>query len=231
VLTGSVYGYQEWQENRQQKQITTQKTEKLNLEIAGRISQFGTWARANLVQQNKNDSRYEFKESVDETKIKAAIEDLAAAPQSGKDTDRRLYIQEILPDFATRNLISLYAELNLIARKEIEEGASAGMMSRIVPKVFQNMDDSHVHELSVKIAQYREVEVALLYPGYLLKYEEEEPDHDTFVRSFEGIFLTEDTKRSGLPSTDCLENLPNGGGCISYPEPTQWTDGSWSRLI
>ena len=169
-------------------------------------------------------------------KQRGGIEDLAAAPQSGRDLDR-LYIHEILPDFSTRNLISLYAELNLITRKALEEGChcnvddsqatanggsesnSVGMLSDIVSAA-----NNDLHALYLKMIQYGEAEVALLSPAYLLQYNS--PNHDTFVRSFEGIFLTEDTKRSGLPSTDCLENFPNGGSCITYPDPTQSAKGA-----
>jgi hypothetical protein len=213
--------------------------EKLNLEIAGRVSQFGTWARLNLLDERNG--RYEFRDGVDETKIEESIEDLAAAPQSGRNADR-LYIHEILPDFATRNLISLYAELNLITRKAVEEGCHckidenqssfidiseskpAGMLSAIASKVFQHADDNRLRSLYLKMVQYREAEVALLSPAYLLQYNPR--DHNTFIRSFQGIFLTEDTKRSGLPSTDCLENLPNGGSCISYADPGQSANGA-----
>jgi hypothetical protein len=231
--------YQTWEDGKQQQEMTAQKIEKLNLEIAGRVSQFGTWARLNLLHEHNG--WYEFREGVNETRIEAAIEDLAAAPQSGRDADR-LYIHEILPDFATRNLISLYAELNLITRKALEEGCHckidegqisasdhpeskpAGWLSSVASNVFQNTDDSRLHGLYLKMAQYREAEVTLLSPAYLLQYNP--PNHDTFVRSFEGIFLTEDTKRSGLPSTDCLENFPNGGSCISYPGPTRSANAS-----
>ena len=197
------------------------------------MSQFGTWARVNLVHEQNG--RYEFQESVNATRIAKAIEELAASPHPGEDTDR-LYIHEILPEFATRPLISLYAELNLITRKALEEachcndnesatplstvGADSkppAVLSSVIPKLSNQVDDTRVHEIYVKMIQYRQAEVALLSPAYLLQYHT--PDHDTFVRSFEGIFLTDDTKRSGLPSTDCLENLPNGGGCIGYPEP------------
>lgn len=233
LLSTAVYVYQIWEDGKQQQEMTAQKIEKLNLEIAGRVSEFGTWARLNLLHEDNG--RHEFQESVDERKIKLAIEDLAASPKSGKNADR-LYIHEILPDFSTRNLISLYAELNLITRKALEErcnckidddqitfsgsseSKSAGLLSGVISKVFHNADDTHIQALYLKMIQYREAEVALLWPAYLLQYNS--PNHDTFVRSFEGIFLTEDTKRSGLPSTDCLENRPNGGSCISYAEPT-----------
>jgi hypothetical protein len=33
------------------------------------------------------------------------------------------------------------------------------------------------------------------------------------------VAVQDDAERSGLPSTDCLENFPNGGGCITYPKP------------
>ena len=234
LLSTAVYVYQVWEDGKQQQEMTAQKIEKLNLEIAGRVSQFGTWARLNLLHEHNG--RYEFRQGINEAKIEAAIEDLAAAPQSGRDLDR-LYIHEILPDFSTRNLISLYAELNLITRKALEEGChcnvddsqatanggsesnSVGMLSDIVSAA-----NNDLHALYLKMIQYREAEVALLSPAYLLQYNS--PNHDTFVRSFEGIFLTEDTKRSGLPSTDCLENFPNGGSCITYPDPTQSAKGA-----
>ena len=238
LLSTAVYVYQIWQDGRQQKVMTVQKMEKLNLEIAGRVSQFGTWARANLVDEH--DGRYNFQGDVNKKGIVTAIEDFAAAPQSGGDA-HRLYIHEIFPEFRKRNLISLYAELNLVARKALEQSCdcnmdesqssdnvaseirSAGMFSGITNRVFYKVDDNRIHELNVKTAQYREAEVALLSPSYLLQYHKH-PNHDTFVRSFEGIFMTDDTKRSHLPSTDCLENFPNGGGCISYPEPSQPDD-------
>jgi hypothetical protein len=68
--------------------------------------------------------------------------------------------------------------------------------------------------------QYKEAEVALLLPDYLFQYEQT-PDHDVFIRSFEGIFLTDDAERSGLPSTDCLENFPNGGD--ASPTQSRWS--------
>src|SRR6267378_1306453 len=62
LLSTVVYMYQVWQQDRQQQEMTTQKIENLNLEIAGRVSQFGTWARVNLVHEQNG--RYEFQESV-----------------------------------------------------------------------------------------------------------------------------------------------------------------------
>ena len=234
LLSTAVYVYQIWEDGKQQQEMTTQKIEKLNLEIAGRVSQFGTWARLNLLHEHNG--RYDFREGINATKIEEAIGDLAAAPQSGRDLDR-LYIHEILPDFTTRNMISLYAELNLITRRALEQGCRCkldedqssfsdisenkptGILSGLVYKIFNSADYNSLQALYLKMAQYREAEIALLSPAYLLQYNP--LNHDTFVRSFEGIFLTEDTKRSGLPSTDCLENLPNGGSCINYSEHTQ----------
>ena len=139
-------------------------------------------------------------------------------------------------EFQERNLISLYVELNLIVRKAIEEACNCTIreslakwdaiiseerpttsISALIRKK-SHLNDDDLHRLYIKTIQYQEAEVALLSPDYLLQYRET-PDHNIFIRSFEGIFLTEDTKRSGLPSTDCLENLPNGGRCITYPKP------------
>jgi hypothetical protein len=236
LLSTAVFLYQNWQDDRHQREITTQRVEQLNLEIAGRLSQFGTWARANLVQGD-GEGRYQFFPGVDNSTIEKAIDDLAAAPKSG-EPGNRLYLHEVFTEFQKRNLISLYVELNLLVQKALEEACNCsireslekrdviGSEAKPVTSISSLMHNkSHlsyedIRQLYIRIIQYKEAEVALLSPDYLLQYGKT-PDHNTFIRSFEGIFLTEDAKRSGLPSTDCLENLPDGGGCISYTEPTR----------
>jgi len=103
-------------------------------------------------------------------------------------------------------MISLYAELNFITRRELEEGCRCklssfsdisekkptGILSGLVSKTFHNANYNSFKALYLKMIQYRDAEVALLSPAYLLQYNP--LNHDTFVRSFEGIFLTEDTK-------------------------------------
>jgi hypothetical protein len=238
VLGTAVYFYQTWQDEKHQQEITAQKVERLNLEIAGRVSQFGTWARVNLVRSD--DRGYQFQVGTDETKIKKAIEYLADIPQFCKDTNT-LCIHEMFSEFRKRNLISLYAELDLIARKSLEQSCHCNIdkshtkldaigleekLSTPISAIMRrqsHLGDNDLHQLYIKTMQYREAEVALLSPDYLIQYAVI-PDHDTFIRSFEGIFLTEDIKSSRLPSTDCLENLWNGGGCITYPEPNQSDD-------
>jgi hypothetical protein len=42
LLSAAVYSYQTWQDAKHQRELTTQRVERLNLEIAGRLSQFGT---------------------------------------------------------------------------------------------------------------------------------------------------------------------------------------------
>jgi hypothetical protein len=234
LLSGAVYLYQTWQDDKHRREITTQRVEQLSLEIAGRLSQFGTWARANLLREDSK-GHYQFSSSVDKTAIEKAIGDLAAAPKLG-DSGSKLYLHEVFTEFQKRNLISLYVELNLIVRNAIEEacncriresqenlGASgsegnpATSVSALIRKQ-SHLNDDDLYQLYIRTIQYKQAEVALLAPDYLIQYQET-PDHDTFIRSFEGIFLTDDARRSGLPSTDCLENLPNGEGCVTYPKP------------
>jgi len=243
VLGTAVYGYQTWQDSRKQQETMSQQIDKLNLEISGRLSQFGTWARDNMLYEYKS-SQYKFKPDVTLGKIEDAIGDLASSPHAGGD-GHRLYIHEILPDFSSRNLISLYAEAHLIVLKIAEQNCHCKIVERQAKFSILNQDTGenspmtfpfifgiNKHSTSItdldivtasyitKLSQYKEAEVALLEPKYLLRYHDT-PDHDTFVRSFEGIFLTDDTKRSGLPSTDCLENRASAGECISYPESSQ----------
>jgi hypothetical protein len=234
LLSGAVYLYQTWQDNKHQREITIQRVDQLNLEIAGRLSQFGTWARANLLQVD-NKGHYQFSANVDRAAIEKAIDDLAAAPKS-PEPGNKLYLHEVFTEFQKRNLISLYVELNLIVRKAIEEACNCiiheslekwdAISSEARPTtpvsvligMQSHFNGDDLRQLYIRTVQYKEAEVALLSPDYLFQYEQT-PNHDTFIRSFEGIFLTEDTNRSGLPSTDCLENLPNGGGCVTYPMP------------
>jgi hypothetical protein len=233
LLSAAVYFYQTWQDDKHQREITIQRVEQLNLEIAGRLSQFGTWARANLIQEDSN-GHYQFSAGVDKAAIEKAIDDLAAAPKS-PEPGNKLYVHEVFTEFQQRNLISLYVELNLIVRKAIEEACNCtiheslgqwdGISSKAKPTTLvsaligkqSHLDEDDLRQLYIRTVQYKEAEVALLSADYLFQYGKT-PDHDTFIRSFEGIFLTEDTKRSGLPSTDCLENFPSGGECITYPK-------------
>jgi len=217
ILSSAVYAYQTWQDSKHQQEITGQKTERLTLEIAGRVSQFGTWTRDHLVYEQ--DGHYQFQDGTNKPVIEKAIADLARVPNSGENTDR-LYVHEMFSEFRKRNLLSLYAELNAIARQKLEDLCHCD-----IDKDRANFDPltnerGDIQNLYVKTVQYKEAEVALLSPDYLLRYASS-PDHDTFIRSFEGVFLTDDIRRSGLPSTDCLENMPQGGICISYQERSQ----------
>jgi hypothetical protein len=234
LLSTAVFLYQTWQDDKHQQELTTERVERLNLEIAGRLSQFGTWARANLVQAD-GEGRYQFSAGVNKTAIEKAIDDLAAAPKS-LEPGNKLHLHEVFTEFQGRNLISLYVELNLIVRRVMEEACNCRIhdtpekwdaissetkpttpVSSIIRKK-SHLNDDEMHQLYVKTIQYKEAEVALLSPDYLFQYGQT-PDHDVFIRSFEGIFLTDDAERSGLPSTDCLENFPDEGGCITYPKP------------
>jgi hypothetical protein len=237
LLSAAVYFYQTWQDDKHQREITIQRVEQLNLEIAGRLSQFGTWARANLLQVD-NKGQYQFSAGVNKANkaiIEKAIDDLAAAPKS-PEPGNNLHLHEVFTEFQGRNLISLYVELNLIVQKALEEACNCSIIKNrenlgttdaevkpVTPvstliRKRSYLNDDDLHQLYIRIIQYKEAEVALLSPDYLFQYGQT-PDHDVFIRSFEGIFLTDDAKRSGLPSTDCLENFPDGGACITYPKP------------
>jgi hypothetical protein len=99
--------------------------EQLNLEIAGRLSQFGTWARANLLQVD-NKGQYQFSAAVNKAAIEKAIDDLAAAPKS-PEPGNNLHLHEVFTEFHRRNLISLYVELNFIVQKALEEACNCSI--------------------------------------------------------------------------------------------------------
>jgi hypothetical protein len=62
LLTSGVVGIVVWQYHQWQQEIqpvTTQRLEMLNLEIAARLSQFGTWARGNLLSNQAHEFKPE----------------------------------------------------------------------------------------------------------------------------------------------------------------------------
>jgi hypothetical protein len=71
LLSAAVFVYQTWQDNKHQQEITTERVERLNLEIAGRLSQFGTWARVNLLQVDDK-GHSQFSAGVNNTAIERA---------------------------------------------------------------------------------------------------------------------------------------------------------------
>jgi hypothetical protein len=75
------------------------------------MSQFGTWARNNLVQPSN--TGYEFMPGITASDISEAISRLGSAP--GTIEGNKLNIYEILLENRTRNMLSLYAELYNLA--------------------------------------------------------------------------------------------------------------------
>ena len=194
LLTSAVVGfivwqYQNWQQEIQERAERIQKVEMLNLEIAARMSQFGTWARRNLFSNQK----YEFKPEVTEDRVINSIREISKAP--AKET--AIPFSEMFPENRTRNLLSLYGELAHLAQEQITRR------------------DVNIDILRTKIAMYRFAETALIDPTLLFGYQG--ISHDVFICQFQRIFLTDDISKSGLPSSDCLENKREGSqACITY---------------
>src|SRR6516225_10417901 len=175
LLSAALYFYQTWQDDRHQREITTQRVERLNLEIAGRLSQFGTWARANLLQVDDK-GHYQFSAGVNNAAIERAIGDLAAAPKSS-EPGNKLYLHEVFKEFQERNLISLYVEMNLIVRKAIEEACNCTVRESpeksdaisseerpttsisVLIRKQSHLNDDYLHQLYIKTIQYQEAEV------------------------------------------------------------------------
>ena len=119
LLSTVVYIYQIWQQDRQQQEMTTQKIENLNLEIAGRVSQFGTWARVNLVHEQNG--RYEFQESVNAIRIAKAIEELAAQGASSIIFRNTEFVA------CSRRTASDYESIRLIQAQNVLTPATSGL--------------------------------------------------------------------------------------------------------
>jgi hypothetical protein len=208
LLTSGLVGlgiglYQQRQQGLQQRSERAEKVELLNLEIAARMSQFGTWARDHLLQSS--DSIHTFKPGVNESKITESIRELGNAPDSNTPVSSALEkgdkvdIFGIFPENRTRNLFSLYAGLQSVVGRQLEN---------------QDIDASL---LTPKIKLYQYAEQVLIDPAALFGYTT--LDHDVFICQFQKTFLTKDIGQFGLPSTDCLENkIIKGqpGECITY---------------
>ena len=193
LLSGTVFEFNKFQDGRHERQAIAEKIEKLDLEIAGRITQFGEWANKNLFRQADGDGVL-FQDNISNQRIEAAITGLADKPRRSGHADRP-YIQEVFPEFKKRNLISLYAELSMINDKAAN--AAAAGAGEAAPET--------------RRAQYRFAMNSLLNPAMLLRYQPE-PNHDIFVDAFQSIFLTREIRDTGLPYTDCLENH-GAAGC------------------
>jgi len=212
LLTSGLVGvgiglYQQRQQEMQQRSERAEKVELLNLEIAARMSQFGTWARDHLVQSS--DSIHDFKTGVTESTIIEAIRELGNAPESNAlvsnalNKGDKIDILAIFPENRTRSLLSLYAGLQNLVGQQL------------------NNQDIDASILEPKIALYQFAEQALINPAILFGYRA--LNHDVFICQFQRIFLTKDISQFGLPSTDCLENKIIHGQpkeCITYESET-----------
>jgi hypothetical protein len=122
------------------------------------------------------------------------------------------HIQEVLPEFAKRNMVSLYAELRSINEKISDAHFFRRLLmfdSVITERTTTDNPLVAITPYSIKQAEYRAAMVALLDPDYLFGYHPF--DHNTFVSLFEVTFFTSDIRNSKLPSTDCLEKTADCG--------------------
>ena len=206
LLGGGTCLYHLWQESRQQQTVAATKVGALDVEIAGRLAQFGKWANANLLV--RSGAGFDFRKPLSNAEVVTAITQFADRPRQTRAAGAP-YIEEMYAEFAERDLISLYAELNAINNRRLEAAcpndACAGAGSR--------PDDER--QLLRRRAEYKSAMVAILDPAYLLRYQPR-PEHTIFVGAFEGIFLTAEIRRSGLPYTDALENC-GGVACPRKP--------------
>jgi hypothetical protein len=221
VWGGAVYFYQQWQDSKHEQQMTTEKAERIQLEIAGRIAQFGKWVKDTLVV--KEGASYRFQDGVTKNQISEAVADLADIPRHSRSPGRA-YIQEVFPEFSNRNLISLYAELSSINTKALEKDCPEGYCDLVGDRATITISnkkgqilanhpaisaaDMRLSEEILRRHEYKTALVTLLDSNYLIGYglsNHDLPNHDSFVKSFEVTFLTPDIRNSTLPSTDCIE--------------------------
>jgi len=91
-------------------------------------------------------------------------------------------------------------ELNLIVQKALEEACNCSIIKNrenlgttdaevkpVTPvstliRKRSHLNDDDLHQLYIRIIQYKEAEVALLSPDYLFQYRQT-PDHDVFIAS------------------------------------------------
>jgi hypothetical protein len=154
---------------------------------------------------------YSFQATIKKDDVFTAISEFADTPQHAVPKVGA-HIQEMLPEFTERNLVSLYAEL----RSTNEKVSNTHFFRRLL--MLDNVDlegaapensSAAITPYSIKQAQYRAAMVALLDPDYLFGYQPF--DHNTFVSLFEVTFFTADIRNSKLPSTDCLEKTADCG--------------------
>jgi len=111
-----VWQYQQHQQYMQERAVRMQTIAHLNAEITGRISQFGTWARNNLIQSSNT---YSFKQGITETTVIDAIKGLDSVP--GKDNKVGIAFG-LFPENSQQTLFALYIELNIRTSEQKEFG-------------------------------------------------------------------------------------------------------------
>jgi hypothetical protein len=232
VLGFAVYVFQQWQDYKHEQQSALEREERIDVEIAGRLSQFGQWFKKHLIDKH-DPASYSFKDGIGMEEILHAISEFSASPRhSIADTGAQIrevfQTEEVFPEFAQRNLLSLYAELSAINEKMSKES----FLSKLFAydgvtggdSAAGNSSDSTT-PYSKRQAEYRDAMVALLSPRYLFDWKDD-LNHDTFVSLFEVTFLTPDIRSFKLPSTDCLEKTAD-----CQPSPATVTPEAGRGLI
>jgi hypothetical protein len=198
VLGIIVWQYQQWQQAIQARIERTQKIERLNLELAARMSQFGTWARSNLLTNNQ------FQPGITDARVEAAIREMSKAPDDIRSEMSKapagdvIPIDEMFPENSKRNMLSLYGELAQLTQDQ---------------QINHDVADSILDD---KKAVYNFAEIALIEPRALFGYRG--LNYDEFICQFKTTFLTADIGQYHLPSTDCLETKDNACKYPSTPD-------------
>jgi hypothetical protein len=218
VLSLSVYVHQQWQDYKREQKDALARQEKLEIEIAGRLSQFGKWFKSNMLNHDGYKVVYTFQDGVDRLQILQAISEFSDMPQHSSRSGA--HVREVFPEFSKRNMLSLYAELSATADQIAQTDFIQRICSCAVWSGSATAESSVSEpptEYAKKKAEFRSAMVAILDPDYLVHYGQF--NHDTFVSSFEAIFFTPDIRNTRLPSTDCLEKTDDCGATPVTPTP------------
>jgi len=200
AVGGGAWLFQQWRDAHEHSLSVEEKFERLNFEAAGRTAQYLSWVARHLSQKDGN--HREFIKAAPPNEILQSVRVFADVPRSVKATSEDSpYIQDMLPEFKDRDLLSIYAELNLI---NLKAAPTISYFRLVTPISTDSAARNREPILQQKRAMvYADAMLALLEPGWLLDYAGAE--YGVFKDRFSKAFLSEDIQKFGFPYLDCFD--------------------------
>jgi hypothetical protein len=198
AVAGGAWVFQQWRDSLQKADAAQERFEQLEFEVAGRTSQYLSWFAANNAKRVGKD-QFVFADGVTRQKLTRSLRIFGDLPR--RNVEGFPYIQEMLPEFKDRSLLSIFAELNVLNTKQKK---LHGIKDRFVfPR---NDPDLTVYSKLPK--EGRREAVYLQAMQFFVDEPDIVPegtDYAGFKKLFSNVFLVGDIQDYDFPYTDCFD--------------------------